>query len=358
MLTNPKFKIIKHLLLQIFIFLLSTSAFHDQELVYIITKERILSWILLYVMINTLCYLNIYLLTPRFLLTGKINLYKWLILLYITLFITVSITIQLSQSIDMLRNIPIITAALGSVSSALCMGLILFATSTMTLFIRLMEEQKRVNELKMMTKQSELNLLKQQINPHFLFNMLNNANVLLKRAPEEASQVLFKLEELLNYQLNDSSKEYVRLYDEINFLNDFLNLEKIRRDRFGYSIEKKGNTAEITVPPLLFIPFVENAIKHNPDNDKEPYVHITFNVSDNELHFRCENSKPAIAPVKNDVGGLGLKNIRRRLELLYPNRHILSITNNEDQFIITLTIRELNIASYSQTTNMLLSTPH
>jgi Putative regulator of cell autolysis len=337
LLTNPKLKIVKHLFLQVFILLLSMDAFGDQELVYVITKERILDWLLFYAIINVLCYLNIYLLTPRLLLKGKINRYKWFIVSYIILFAIISLSLQVSQDSFMSQKISVTTTIFGVISTALCMGLILLATSTMTLFVRWMEEQKRVNELKIMTKQSELNLLKQQINPHFLFNMLNNANVLLKRAPEEASQVLFKLEELLNYQLNDSSKESVRLYDDINFLNDFLNLEKIRRDHFDYSIVKEGNT-EITVPPLLFIPFVENAIKHNSDNEKESYVHITFRITDDELYFQSKNSKPDIAPTKSEVGGLGLKNIRRRLELLYPNKHTLQITNEEQTFNIILTI--------------------
>lgn len=121
----------------------------------------------------------------------------------------------------------------------------------------------RIDELESTTLQSELTFLKNQINPHFLFNMLNNANVLIKRNPEEASKVLFKLEDLLRYQINDSSRERVSLASDIRFLNDYLNLEKIRRDNFQFTLRQEGEVDSIWIQPLLFIPFVENAVKHS-----------------------------------------------------------------------------------------------
>lgn len=116
------------------------------------------------------------------------------------------------------------------------------------------------------TKQAELQQLKKQINPHFLFNMLNNANILVKDAPDEASQILEKLDNLLRYQLNDSTRREVFLTADIQFLTSFLELEKVRRDHFEYTIFQEGNMENICIPPLLFIPFVENAVKHNLDS--------------------------------------------------------------------------------------------
>ena len=337
LLLSPKFRIARHLLLQMLIILLSLNALGDENEVFIISGQRLIGWFCFYATLCLICYINIYLLAPKLLLTGKINKYKWFILALIIIFVIIFVSIQEEEG-GLPSQFNTFSTIIGFLSSSLSICFILLATSTMVLFMRWMNEQKRVNELKIMSKQSELNMLKQQINPHFLFNMLNNVNVLLKRVPEEASQVLFKLEELLNYQFNDSTKERVSLDSDINFLSDFLNLEKIRRDSFNFSITKSGDTSGITIPPLLFIPFVENAIKHNPDSEKESYVHITFRITNNKLHFQCENSKPAIAPVKSEVGGLGLKNIHRRLELLYPNRHKLLITNEEHKFNITLTI--------------------
>jgi len=148
---------------------------------------------------------------------------------------------------------------------------------------------------------------------------------------------------LLNYQLNDSTKEFVSLDSDISFLNDFLNLEKIRRDSFDYTIKKDENCSVIQVPPFLFIPFVENAVKHSQDIENESYIHIEFEVRDNEFHFRCENSKPVVPLMENKVGGLGLQNIRRRLELLYPHQHTLSIMDGDRLFTVLLIIKQQSI---------------
>jgi len=151
--------------------------------------------------------------------------------------------------------------------------------------------------------------------------MLNNANVLTKKDPNKASEVLMKLSDLLRYQLYDSARDKVLLTSDIRFIEDFLNLEKVRRDNFDFLISKEGDLSGVQIPPLLFISFVENAVKHNNDTEKLSFVNLFFNVSNNELSFKCINSKPKIKAIKNVTGGLGLKNIKRRLELLYPSTH-------------------------------------
>ena len=166
--------------------------------------------------------------------------------------------------------------------------------------------------------------------------MLNNANVLIRKNPAEASKVLFKLEDLLRYQMNDSSRENVSLSSDIRFLNDYLNLEKIRRDKFEYTLIQEGDIDSVWLPPLLFIPFVENAVKHNSDSENPSYVHISFKVRDERLEFQCENSKPAIAKEEGRVGGIGLVNIRRRLTLLYPGHYLLERKETEENYTVIL----------------------
>jgi sensor histidine kinase YesM len=219
------------------------------------------------------------------------------------------------------------------------MSLILIvASAAIKLFQQWVENMQRINHLEQANIKAELEQLKNQINPHFLFNMLNNANVLTKKDPDKASEVLVKLSDLLRYQLYDSSREKVLLTSDIHFLHDFLNLEKVRRDNFDFMISKEGNLNSILIPPLLFISFVENAVKHNNDSARSSYVNLYFNVQNNELYFRCINSKPAIKAVRK-AGGLGLANIKRRLELLYPDAHELVIDDRDDTYSITLTIR-------------------
>lgn len=200
-----------------------------------------------------------------------------------------------------------------------------------------MIDRQFIHELEKSKISTELEQLKNQINPHFLFNMLNNANVLTKKDPEKASQVLMKLSDLLRYQLYDSAREKVLLTSDIHFLEDFLNLEKVRRDNFDFLISKEGDLSGLQIPPLLFISFVENAVKHNNDAAKSSYVHLYFNVKNNKLFFKCINSKPIVKAVNNS-GGLGLMNIKRRLELLFPQSHNLKIEDLKETFCITLNI--------------------
>lgn len=157
---------------------------------------------------------------------------------------------------------------------------------------------------------------------------------LVKDAPDEASQILEKLDNLLRYQLNDSTRREVFLTADIQFLTSFLELEKVRRDHFEYTIFQEGNMENICIPPLLFIPFVENAVKHNLDSDNLSYVHLYFSVHNKQLTFRCENSKPRV-PVKRE-GGIGLANVKRRLDLLYESRYTLQIEDKETTYNVNL----------------------
>ena len=168
--------------------------------------------------------------------------------------------------------------------------------------------------------------------------MLNNANILVKEDPDEASRLLTKLDDMLRYQLNDSARQEVFLSADIHFLTGFLELEKMRRDHFEYLISKEGDVNNVKIPPLLFIPFVENAIKHNPDSENLSYIYLYFRVEHDELTFTCENSKPLV-PVKKETGGLGLLNVQRRLELLYGKDYSLRIEETETQYKVHLQLK-------------------
>lgn len=212
------------------------------------------------------------------------------------------------------------------------------ASAAVKLFQQWIFDAQLIHDLEQAKTNAELEQLKNQINPHFLFNMLNNANVLTKKDPEKASEVLVKLSDLLRYQLYDSTREKVLLTSDIHFLEDFLNLEKVRRDNFDFIISKEGNLSGVQIPPLLFISFVENAVKHNNDASGQSYVHLFFDVIDNELYFKCINSKPVLKAVKKSEG-LGLANIKRRLELLFALSHMLKIEDEQESYSVTLIIK-------------------
>lgn len=291
-------------------------------------------WFLVF---NTgLSSLNIYFLMPRFLYRHRYTTYAAFLLGCLLLML-----LSLAGSVHLLNALYQSGQFLSILQSPKVLIPLFFACPmAVALYRRWQVYEMRIRQLENVTIQLELEQLKKQINPHFLFNMLNNAMVLVKTDSQEASQVLVKFKDLLSYQLADSAGDEVLLTKEIQFLNDFLNLEKIRRDRFDFTVTVEGDTNGVQVPPLLFLPFVENAVKHNPESDDyRSYVRLLFCLTNGKLHFTCINSKPVVVQeTDTHSGGLGLTNIRRRLSLLYPDEHLLNIESGNDKFQVDLQI--------------------
>jgi LytS/YehU family sensor histidine kinase len=223
-------------------------------------------------------------------------------------------------------------------------GSFLGTSTAIKLFQRWIIDKSRIYELENSTIQSELEQLKNQITPHFLFNMLNNTNVLINTEPETASRVVLMLSDLLRYQLYDSSRPAVLLSSDIRFLTDFLELEKIRRDRFEFSISDSSGIPNLLVPPMLFIPFVENAVKHSAGGTCSSYVHVTFRTAGNVLYFSCINSIPAIPCSSKTAGGIGLANIKRRLELLYGADFSLKMNEKKNIYHVNLQLKLCDVS--------------
>ena len=316
-LISPDRRIFRHLL---FIVSIATVLYNSRSVI----DEPIA--VFLYFII--LFYVNMYILVPKLLFRNK-NIAYCLSVMGIIVIVAICGYFVNPFNKENGLNIPLF--------SFLTL-LLLAASSSIKLFQRGMVDKQLIYELKQSKAYAELEQLKNQINPHFLFNMLNNANVLTKKDPDKASQVLMKLSDLLRYQLYDSARDKVLLTSDIHFLEDFLNLEKIRRDSFDFLISKEGDLSGVQIPPLLFISFVENAVKHNNDAAKSSYVNLYFDVRNNELFFKCVNSKPALKSVSN-TGGLGLTNVKRRLELLFPAAHTLNVEDDSERYSVTLTIK-------------------
>lgn len=284
-------------------------------------------------------YVNIRSLIPRLLMKEKWFAYflSVILLAFVTVVFIACLQLLFFKIGDAIPIMKPSIFIINFTASLMIFAMINMGISTVVLFRNWAISSQRIQELESATLESELRYLKGQINPHFLFNMLNSVNVLLKERTGGASGVLSKLEDLLKYQLNESTGDRIDLNSDILFLNDFLNLEKIRRDNFGYSINTVGVSENVSIPPLMFIPFVENAVKYSQDSDRESYVHITFFVDAKNLTFYCENSKPPDG-IRKKGGGLGLKNIKRRLELLFPGKYKLDINDEETLYTINLQI--------------------
>jgi len=182
---------------------------------------------------------------------------------------------------------------------------------------------------------AELAFLKTQINPHFLYNTLNLLYSMAYPAAKPLANAILKLSELMRYMLHDSPDGQVDLEKEIEYLHNYLALYRLRfPDRLFVDFTVTGEPAGHRVAPLVLIPFVENAIKHGVLDDPAHPVHIHLNLSNNQLLFEVENRRSDSQ--KDATTGIGLPNIRRRLELLYPERHALRVDSVGEQFTTSL----------------------
>lgn len=196
--------------------------------------------------------------------------------------------------------------------------------------------QQEKQQLRNEKLEAELKLLKAQIHPHFLFNTLNNLYSLTVTESRKAPEIVYKLSQLLSYMLYDSNKTTVPLQMEIDYIENYITLEKIRyEERLDVSLNIFNNIDQISIAPLLILPFVENSFKHGFSNEiGKVWVNIDILTTDNQLIIKVENSKGKVETVKNEVGGIGLFNVRKRLELIYKDRYELNIVDEETYLII------------------------
>jgi sensor histidine kinase YesM len=192
--------------------------------------------------------------------------------------------------------------------------------------------------------QSELRFLKSQINPHFLFNTLNNLYALTLKKSDKAPEIVLKLSEIMRYMLYECNERRVLLSKEIQYMMNYLDLERIRQPE-GTRIETtiRGHISDQMVAPLLFVPFLENAFKHGLNHFVQGggCVCMTIQVSGDNLEFVIENSKTEAAPRQNHPrsGGIGLVNVRQRLDLLYPGAYELAIDDEPGKYTVTLLLK-------------------
>lgn len=203
-------------------------------------------------------------------------------------------------------------------------------------------QQREKQELQTQNMQSELNFLKSQINPHFLFNTLNNLYALTLRKSEKAPDIVIKLSEMMRYMLYECNEKMVPLSKEINYLRNYLDLEQLRQHPgIDIRFDVRGEVGDQQIAPLLLIPFLENSFKHGINHQiTEGFVHISVNVMRNKVEFFIENTKgqAMIRPDGRRSGGIGLVNVRRRLDLLYPAHYQLTINDNPKTYAVNLTI--------------------
>ena len=201
-------------------------------------------------------------------------------------------------------------------------------------------KEQEASELRNEKLEAELKFLKSQINPHFLFNALNNIYALTVIQSDQAPGNLIKLSGMLRYMLYECKNDRVLLGQEIEYLRNFIDLHLLKDSRgLNVDVDLDESRPQLPIAPMLLIPFVENAFKHSKIEDlAKGWIRIQLRTSAERLLFSVQNSQPGAGYTKDQAGGIGLHNVRRQLELLYPGRHELNIETGPEQFSVTLSI--------------------
>ncbi|MEO6168708.1 MAG: histidine kinase [Chitinophagales bacterium] len=215
-------------------------------------------------------------------------------------------------------------------------------TAMLLKIIRLFQQQNvTVHQLKQYQLESELQFLKLQISPHFYFNIMNSIYHSIKIDPEQAERIVLQLSDIMKYHIYDCRKDKVELEHEVQNLNNYIGLQKMRLSSDPViNIEVTGDLNQKFIAPFILLTFVENAFKHGLEKQsKKPTLHIQLSMTKNEMRFQISNSKPDFGTSIKAASGNGLINVKKRLELSYPLRHELLIEDQQDRYEVDLKIQ-------------------
>ncbi len=204
------------------------------------------------------------------------------------------------------------------------------------------QEEQKNRQLRQVNLETELRFLKSQINPHFLFNSLNNLYALTLKKSDQAPEVVLRLSNILRYVLYETGEGKVNLEKEIQYLRDYIDLEKIRAgERVDIRFEVHGNPNGFQIEPMLLLTFVENSFKHGAAGViQNAWIHANLFCTDHTLTFIIKNNKPGQNQGEQvNPGGIGMENIKKRLDLLYPEKHELLVFDEPDSFTVQLTLK-------------------
>ena len=347
-LLSKRYRLLHHLLYILaifsFWFLYNYNNIHDGVKIF-----KLFLYSLSYVVI---AYFNLYVLFEKYFLLGKLKTYFIFSLLsfFIGYIIQRLIYIKFWEVsfIDLIKSVSVIDKTDNSAS--VIVGIIINMI-TFSMFIGIgmsvkvikmwLHSQERISSLESENLRAELNSLKSQLSPHFLFNTFNNLYVLAKTRPSLAAEMILGLSDLMRYQLNESFNDHVPLQKEIEHITNFLNLEKLRKDNMDIQINfDKQDIQNISVQPLLLTALVENAVKHGSQQVDSGFIHVQIETSKDALTFKVSNNKSENYMIQNkQVSGKGLNNLKKRLQLSYPDKHLLELSDKKNTYFATLQIQ-------------------
>lgn len=333
-LTQTTFWVVAVLMLPIFTFVGSHSL---SEAINVIPSSfrSMLPWIVIY-------FTNFYLFVPRFLYgDGK----KWLF--YLSNIILFAVTILILIIPVMQKGFPdevpfsASTILSMAIAAYLFLDIVLILLAVGFFYIESYYIlKKNAAQQKQKAAEAELVWLKSQLNPHFLFNTLNNISSLVQIDANKAQESISQFSDLLRYALYESDSEMVPISSEISFLSDYIDLMKLRcNEMTTVTKDFKAPSGDVKIAPLLFISLIENAFKHGVNARSESFVNVSMYASDHDLHFVCENSVFEKSKVDRIGSGIGLVNLQKRLDLIYPGKYRYTVKEEGGKYSSTIILK-------------------
>ncbi|TXH28164.1 MAG: sensor histidine kinase [Cyclobacteriaceae bacterium] len=287
----------------------------------------------------TIAYLNYFFIWPRFIKSK--NLLRYLLEFGITIGGLLTLRVYLHRYLAdgyshrveyFYSSFFIVQMVAITLLIVLFVGMLRFAVEWFEL-----ESKRRQIENEKLT--AELNFLKAQINPHFLFNTLNNLYYLAYTKSDNTTEVIAKLSQMMRYMIYDSNHTQVLLSKEIEYMQNYISLERLRlNNQIPIKFEVIGNPDNLRIAPLVLITFLENAFKHGVSgNNAKAWVSVTIQLEGKQLIYTVENSKPDSANL-HEKSGIGLQNVKRRLDLSYPKQYNLNIEDKKDVYFVQVTL--------------------
>jgi len=265
---------------------------------------------------------------------------------WVTLFIIIGFKIGLSHLLKPIFGVfiisptyrPEVTLSNTIFTNILLGGFFAFWGVVVRFIVEWFRNEKQKETLKQENLKSELMLLRQQVNPHFLFNTLNNIYSLVYKKADIAPDSVLKLSSIMRYMLYDSNTDFVDCKEEIDYLTNYIELEKLRLvNKENVILLVDGDCSNCKIAPMLFIPFIENAFKHGNQKNE---ISIKISFADNKINLHCSNIISDKTASKDSCGGIGLTNVKRRLNLIYPNKHNLKIETVENSYVVDLSVNQ------------------
>lgn len=294
--------------------------------------------ILLYGALNIIIfYLHYFLINPLLIGSGR----YWRALAYMVVVLAVSIIakygialyhddiiLQYRDSDGQQKILTPMQYMVAALISGLFFMLLSTAVYVISINFRTREDRKNLETEKL---NAELAFLRSQINPHFLFNSLNNIYALAYKKSDKTPEAILKLSDIMRYMLYESNEDSVLLKEEIEYLKSYIELQKLRfKEKVHVDLHVNIEETEHRIMPLLLISFLENAFKHGVSTDESKPIRIDIGVQNGRLHFKAENAKNQVN--KDQTKGVGLTNLKRRLQLGYPNRHTINVVESENYY--------------------------